>query len=305
MTRRPSRSPTAVERLLEQQKQYQDWLDKLDAEARDGAPSHVADRVRADYAARLEEVTEELREHEDSLRQALADAKVREEGLQKQHAERTDELAEAKLRRQVGEFDEERFEEVSVRCKSQLQELTKAIAAADRDIERYEEILEQLAGTEAEEEEPFEELAPIEEEKEGPRGRGAAAPPPAAPAPKPKSGDVDELAFLRSITAEGKEQEPAPPPPPAPSRRVSAPAMQAVVEPPPAPKPVAEAPPPPPPAPPPPPPPEPEPEPPAAEPAKGHDVTGEGRSLVCTECGTKNLPTEWYCEKCGAELSSF
>jgi hypothetical protein len=29
------------------------------------------------------------------------------------------------------------------------------------------------------------------------------------------------------------------------------------------------------------------------------------KTLRCTECGTDNLPTEWYCEKCGAELSAF
>jgi uncharacterized OB-fold protein len=41
------------------------------------------------------------------------------------------------------------------------------------------------------------------------------------------------------------------------------------------------------------------------------DSTGPGKrltaqldkSLKCKECGTMNLPTEWYCEKCGAELS--
>ena len=29
------------------------------------------------------------------------------------------------------------------------------------------------------------------------------------------------------------------------------------------------------------------------------------KSLKCAECGTLNLPTEWYCEKCGAELSTL
>ena len=29
------------------------------------------------------------------------------------------------------------------------------------------------------------------------------------------------------------------------------------------------------------------------------------KSLKCAECGTLNLPTEWYCEKCGAELSAL
>ncbi len=29
------------------------------------------------------------------------------------------------------------------------------------------------------------------------------------------------------------------------------------------------------------------------------------KSLKCVECGTLNTPTEWYCEKCGAELSTL
>ncbi len=29
------------------------------------------------------------------------------------------------------------------------------------------------------------------------------------------------------------------------------------------------------------------------------------RTLKCQECGTMNLPTEWYCERCGAELASL
>lgn len=320
MTRRPSRSPTAVERLLEQQRQYQDWLDRLDQEAKGAAPSHVAERVRADYAARLEEVNSELREHEDTLRQSLADVKVRLEGLQKQHVERTDELAEARLRRQVGEYDEERFEEVSVRCKAQLAELTKAITAADKDIERYEEILRQIEGEAEEEAEVIEELTPAEEPEEKAVEARAAAPAPEGDARGGKSKrqapaeDVDELAFLRSITAEEAEPaEPAPPREPA-SRRASAPAMPlpaAAAEPAPAapPEPVEEAAP----APPPPPPAPPAPAPPpkarrgggAEPPREAEEGAPEGRTLVCTECGTKNLPTEWYCEKCGAELSAF
>jgi hypothetical protein len=29
------------------------------------------------------------------------------------------------------------------------------------------------------------------------------------------------------------------------------------------------------------------------------------KSLKCKECGTMNLPTEWYCERCGAELAAL
>ncbi len=33
--------------------------------------------------------------------------------------------------------------------------------------------------------------------------------------------------------------------------------------------------------------------------------TKEQKTLRCTECGTMNLPTEWYCERCGGELAAF
>ncbi|HKI94676.1 MAG TPA: hypothetical protein VJ992_05240 [Gemmatimonadales bacterium] len=29
------------------------------------------------------------------------------------------------------------------------------------------------------------------------------------------------------------------------------------------------------------------------------------RTLKCSECGAMNLPTEWYCERCGAELAAL
>ena len=36
------------------------------------------------------------------------------------------------------------------------------------------------------------------------------------------------------------------------------------------------------------------------------DKTGEAaKTLKCGECGAMNYPTEWYCERCGAELASL
>ena len=36
------------------------------------------------------------------------------------------------------------------------------------------------------------------------------------------------------------------------------------------------------------------------------DKTSEGsKTLKCGECGATNYPTEWYCERCGAELASM
>jgi hypothetical protein len=45
-------------------------------------------------------------------------------------------------------------------------------------------------------------------------------------------------------------------------------------------------------------------EPPAAAAVSGDKGTG-ARTLRCGECGAMNRPTEWYCEKCGAELAAL
>jgi hypothetical protein len=35
-------------------------------------------------------------------------------------------------------------------------------------------------------------------------------------------------------------------------------------------------------------------------------VMGEqAKTLKCNECGSMNYPTEWYCERCGAELAAL
>jgi hypothetical protein len=292
MTRKSPRaqSQPVVERLLEQRRQYQEWLAKLDAEAVGAAPSHVAARVREDYAARLDAVTAELSEHEEGVRQALVEVTERAEELMRDRQARSDELAEARLRRQVGEFDEVHYEEVAGRCKAVLGELAKDISAAEHDIERYEEILALIQG-------------PARAEEKAPAARSAAvaaAAPPAAPreprVSQPQVRVSDELAFLRSVVAGGESKvQPAPaaaPPPAAPapslSPRVSSPGMQAPkLTPPPAAAPddpVARQ----------------------RRPPESHRGADEhAKTLKCPECGTLNSPTEWYCEKCGAELSNF
>ena len=45
--------------------------------------------------------------------------------------------------------------------------------------------------------------------------------------------------------------------------------------------------------------------PPAMEPGRDADAVGQQKTLRCGECGTMNYPTEWYCERCGAELSAL
>ena len=49
--------------------------------------------------------------------------------------------------------------------------------------------------------------------------------------------------------------------------------------------------------------------PPPLEPSKAEEakalvgVPEEAKTLRCQECGSMNYPTEWYCERCGAELT--
>jgi hypothetical protein len=37
----------------------------------------------------------------------------------------------------------------------------------------------------------------------------------------------------------------------------------------------------------------------------GRGTSTAAKTLKCTECGAMNRPTEWYCERCGAELAAL
>ncbi|MBI2073763.1 MAG: hypothetical protein HYT81_12180 [Gemmatimonadetes bacterium] len=103
---------------------------------------------------------------------------------------------------------------------------------------------------------------------------------PAGPARKePRKEAADELAFLRSVS-EDESQGPAP-------SRASG-AMRAIQEPAPAASSSGRE---------------------YADPEAKKGATPRSskatKSLKCKECGTMNLPTEWYCERCGAELAAL
>jgi len=319
MSRKSRTTLSVVERLIEQRRLFQDWLTKLSGEV-DGMPPHVVERVRNDYRARFDGVMRELGEHRDALREALHEAQERHDGLDSQQTAKKDELAEMKLRRQVGEIDENRFKEQSGMLKAVLDGFQKDISSAMREIERYEEILDVIttdekpapplapaaaaADDEDEYEDDEEEEEDDEEEEEepvrAPAPSRAAPPPPPRPAPPPaprsspppaQKASVDDLAFLRSITPPQGTRPvsaptPQPPPPPAP-RAAPAPevsnfnAAPGLVHLPPD-----------------------EDDEPAAAPAAAVPASRE-EGLVCGECGALNRPTEWYCEKCGAELAAL
>jgi len=109
--------------------------------------------------------------------------------------------------------------------------------------------------------------------------------PPPAPVAKPRAGPkpdpIDELAFIKSVTDDEKANTPS-------AKRASGSQYQPVV--PMGPLTSQQA---------------PGPPPDAALPTPPADEDMEDpRPLKCRDCGTMNLPTEWYCEQCGAELAA-
>jgi hypothetical protein len=416
MSRKSTKSQLAVERLLEERRQYDVWLAKLAEPGAAGMPAHVVDRVRADYQSRLDDVTRQLARHERELEVTLAELQQRRDEMAMQRSLREEALAEVRLRHTVGEFDEGQYTELSADHTAFIAQIAEELETTERDIARLEEVLGLVAGSlpGAEAPLPSPESAagapsPLPPPPAEPPAAAAAPAPeptphPAPPPPEPvaaarprvstevpspaipparpsgsarsaagpravgeppKAGPqmdaLDELAFIRSVAQpgapapreEGEEERGSVPPTSAAPPAVDTPAAAA-----PEPIPTAPAPPSAEPAAPArerPAPPSQPPAPPAAaavdegalrhpvqhmtlgepdeapgtgmaaggadsrpihEASKGtergprpperpSEADASAKTLRCTECGTYNLPTEWYCEKCGAELSAF
>ena len=184
MPRGSSKSTAAIQRLLEERRQYEAWLARINA-AGDAAPEHVRVRVRADYEARLQAVTEELKAHADAGRQLVAQRKEFFAELQRKEKAAAERLAETELRHAVGEYDEGQWTQVHKDALAELVAVREELQEVAQDIEKLEE------------------LDTMVRAKPGPR----VGPPP-KPQPRPeerqKAAPVDELAFLKSVTEDDK-----------------------------------------------------------------------------------------------------
>jgi hypothetical protein len=171
--------------LLEERRQYEAWLARINA-AGDAAPEHVRVRVRADYEARLQAVTEELKAHADAGRQLVAQRKEIFRELQQKEKAAAERLAETELRHAVGEYDESQWSQVHKDALAELVSVREEMQEVAQDIEKLEELDEMVRA------------------KPSPR----VGPPPKAPRPeerrKVSPSPVDELAFLKSVTEDDK-----------------------------------------------------------------------------------------------------
>jgi len=293
-----------IDALLEERSRFQTWLNRLDT-AGSEAPAAVRDKIRADYQQRLDQVMAQLGSHAESVAEQLATLRVQQADLAQQESQAEETLAEAELRHAVGEYEEAEWERVRGGSERLLIEVREELARVSDEITRLGEVQLLIATppeTEAEppaEEAPAAEAAADDWEPTIPLAEEAPAadppaPPPTAPRFTPRGASrtsepqpprtipfptarvepsADELAFLKSMADEA---------PGTPNRasgsapRVSGAGTQPPAEP--------------------------------APPMPGADRPSQAaapKTLKCGECGTLNRPTEWYCERCGAELAAL
>jgi len=100
-----------VRSLVAERQRYDDWLTALDAR-RAETPSHVFDRVHGDYVARRDVVMAQLGEHVGALSTHSIALDSRLSALEAELATIEDERVEAMLRTAVGEYDDNRWETV-------------------------------------------------------------------------------------------------------------------------------------------------------------------------------------------------
>jgi hypothetical protein len=276
MARGISQSTVIIQRLLEERRQYEAWLARLNSSA-DATPGNVRARVREDYEARLVAVMEELRAHAESARLAIQEKRHMRGELQKKEASVVEKLTETELRHSVGEYEETQWEQVHQDVLAELVSVREDLQAVEADIQKLEE------------------LDALVRNRPGVRPAAAAPSAPAPsipqptlePAPEPEpAAQVDELEFIKSVT-DDSDAAPSPrrasgaqfqPSIPAETPRAAAPPSQRAANPVPAPI--------------------------VPDPAAAGDDEEAEKTLRCRECGTMNLPTEWYCAQCGAELAA-
>jgi hypothetical protein len=292
MAKPTSDTDTTIESLLQQRAQYEQWLARLDS-AGDKAPPAVRAKVRSDYEARLRGVIDQLRGFAATIADELDRHKGAQTGLDGERRQAEEALSEAEVRHAVGEYSEDEWQRINDQSSELLGRLRGELRAVGDEIARLAEVQGLIGGAPKRvEPAPAPPPPPVAVAPEPER----FAPPPAAPvgatrpAPKPAPKEpeithgppVDEMAFLKSVAPE-EERKPAPAPAPAqasgrrgsnpgPSTARSSEGSGTASQ--------------------------------TAAPGKP-GAAGGAKTLKCGECGTLNRPTEWYCERCGAELAGI
>ena len=283
MPKLTAQSGAAIEQLLQERGQYEQWLARL-ASSGTTAPDAVRTKIRTDYESRLAGVIDQLRSHSATIAEDLARFRGSQAELEQREAAAQETLAEAEVRHAVGEYEEGQWQGISEAQNRALGEIREELYEVRAEIARLADVQTLISAAPARPAEPSAATppppaaAPVPEpHPAAPVAEASPAPAPAdipasqaarfapkPPAPKPPQGD--ELDFLKSVTG-GKPSSPGGP---AGDVGRTSGAHAAVG---------------------------------AAQPKAA--PPGQAKTLKCAECGTLNRPTEWYCERCGAELAAL
>jgi hypothetical protein len=315
-----------IESLLATRQELMGWIAKLDA-AGARTPESVRAKVRADYRARLGHVVDQLRTHADVIATSLGGLLAQSREFRQVRGEEMEVRAEAELRHAVGEFNDDEWQLVELESSGKIAGFDQELERLAVEIHRLEEVQSLIAPP-----------APAVEAAAQPKGRQAAAPelerdselmvthdaelPPMVVIEPEVHAEPAPLALVRD---EAVQPVPAARPEaprfvprggtPKPSRE-SGPA-RAIQFPQAAPSPASG-------------PPQdelaflrsvtidatgtgsgsrtsPTPTPASFGASERDDRAGQSatKTLKCGECGSMNRPTEWYCERCGAELAAL
>ncbi len=306
MTETTAGALAQVTELDEERRRFESWLSQLE-ERRETTPPHVFDRVHGDYTNRLSEVVGQLAGHAEMLRGAVGDLARRVEELRADEQGCADERAEAELRTAVGEYDQEKWSEIEARTDATLADLVAERQQVEAEHSRLEQVLTMTVPAVVPE--PGETQTGTEEEESLPVDSAAAEVMPATTTPahhdvhsEPEPA-APEIVSVESLAPD--ESLPSAPPPAPPEEPAEAPSWtsglglsstsgRGGLGSPPSTSPTSES-----------------------ErmidelrgvsPSPLHSESGTPhiKTLKCQECGTMNYPTEWYCERCGGELSAL
>ena len=319
-----------IESLLADRQRLRGWLDRLDA-AQDRAPAQVKHRVRADYEGRLAEVVARLRGFTTAISATLETLRGQRAAYESKRSEVEEVRAEAGLRHAVGEYTDEEWGQLEGDANQNIQGLSSEIDRLSVEITRLDEVLALVSPPEPQRREPppprpirearSEERLDIhvlepEELTLTPRGKHspddnqnvvtldpdtmddieAIRPETARPAPveaprftpktgaepKPSPRDRGPARTIRFPT-----QQPTPPADPSSQAVDEMTFLKSVTLDSPASRERAAA-----------------DQRPSAASARARSPNAS-KTLKCAECGSMNKPTEWYCERCGAELAAL
>lgn len=134
-----SQDLAAVEAILTERDALHGWLTRLDGTG-DKTPEAVRARVRVDYERRLEAVTGRLTGHIDTITARLSADRTEQNDLSSRAQVSRDALAEAELRHAVGEYDTARFEQERSRHAGDLETFDLSLAAVAERVTKLEAV---------------------------------------------------------------------------------------------------------------------------------------------------------------------